>query len=198
LTPPTSGYGTAREITREEERMARAQRDRWANLLAVATWAMLAWILLTWTTSVQVLVFGAVVAVLCAVALAPLGPYARPWRLLRPRRAWRAVALLATCLGRIVVANIGLARRIWDPRLPLRTGMLVIRTAARTPGGLAAVGLTSSLIVDNQLVDIAGQRLQYHAIDVEPTDPRLARPRILGSIDVLIPGMEDAQDGVDG
>jgi multicomponent Na+:H+ antiporter subunit E len=73
---------------------------------------------------------------------------------------------------RIVRANVKLARRIWSPRRPLSSGMLIIPTWARADGELAWTGLITSLIVDNQIVDVDRHRhvLQYHAVAVPPGD----------------------------
>jgi multicomponent Na+:H+ antiporter subunit E len=136
--------------------------------LAIALWAFAVWLLLTWTVTAEQLITGAVVAVGIAVAMAPLGGVVGPWRLLDPRRLAALVRLAALSLVRIVRANISLAVRIWRPSRPLRSGMVVVPTTMRRDGGVASVGLISSLIVDNQIVDLDRKRhvLQYHAIDV--------------------------------
>jgi multicomponent Na+:H+ antiporter subunit E len=149
-------------------------------------WALLTWIVLTWSTSVQQLVAGVVIAVLAACALAPLAPVAAPWAVLAPARAWRVVAIAGDSAVRIVKANVVLARRIWDPRLPIRTGMLVFPTPLRSDGALGAVGILSSLVVDNQIVDLETGHLQYHAIWAEPSDPRHAHPRVMGRLEPLV------------
>ena len=152
----------------------------WPGIIAWWLWAFATWIVLTWTLTVEQLVVGGVVAAVVAAAFAPLGPVAEPWRLLAPRRLGRIVALLGTVVVRTVAANVRLTIRIWSPRLPLRTGMLVVPTTARRPGELTTVGLATSLIVDNQLVDLAprAHQLQYHAVWVTDTDPDRNRARI--------------------
>jgi multicomponent Na+:H+ antiporter subunit E len=142
--------------------------SRLKDVAAGAIWAYAVWLLLTWTATAEQLVFGAVVAVVVAITLAPLGPVVPPWRLLSPRRLVPTVALLVGSAWRIVIANVALARRIWSPLSKLRTGMLVLPTRATSDGELAAVGLITSLIVDNQLVDLdrSEHELQYHATDV--------------------------------
>jgi multicomponent Na+:H+ antiporter subunit E len=163
--------------------------SRFAAVAALAGWAYLLWILLTWTRTAEQLLVGAGIAVLVAVTMAPLGPVAAPWRLLLPRRAWALVRLIANALWRILRANLSLARRIWSPSRPLQSGMIVVPTAERSDAGLAGVGLISSLIVDNQIVDLDRDRalLQYHAVSIPPGDPadsvnrpieRLLRPLV--------------------
>jgi len=135
---------------------------------AIFCWAFLVWVLLTWTLTAEQLLFGALVAAAAAVALAPLGNAAGPWLLLDPRRLAGAVWLLAATGGRIVTSNVRLARRIWDPRRPLTSGMVIAETRQRSAGGLTAVGLMTSVVVDNQLVDLDPSRgqMQYHAVAV--------------------------------
>jgi multicomponent Na+:H+ antiporter subunit E len=106
------------------------------------------------------------------LVMAPLGEVAGPWALLRPRRAAAVLRLAGYALVSIIGANLRLARRIWSPSRPLRSGMVIVSTCARTDGELAATGLISSLIVDNQIVDLDRSEhvLQYHAVAV-PTGP---------------------------
>jgi multicomponent Na+:H+ antiporter subunit E len=162
---------------------------RFVTLVALAVWAYLVWVLLTWTRTAEQLLVGAAVAVLVAVTMAPLGQVAAPWRLAVPRRAWAVVRLVGSALWRILRANLSLARRIWSPNRPLRSGMVVVSTSERSDAGLAAVGLISSLIVDNQIVDLDRDRalLQYHAVSIPARDPaesvnrpieRLLRPLV--------------------
>lgn len=157
-----------------------AAARRVADIVGLAVWCALVWVLLTWTATFEQAVFGVAVSVAVAVALAPLGPVVPPWRLLEPKRLWAALALLATSLGRVVVANVRLAARIWAPSRPLRSGMVIVPTSQRTVFGLTVVGLVTSVVVDNQIVDVDRKRheLAYHAVSVPEGGPREARGQI--------------------
>jgi multicomponent Na+:H+ antiporter subunit E len=159
---------------------------------AIAVWAMATWVLLTWTTAAQPLAFGLAASILTAVALVGLGPVIAPWRLLEPRRLALIARLAAVMAVSVVRANLGLARRIWSPSLPLRSGMLIVPTRAATPAGLAAVGLLSSLVVDNQLVDVDAEahELLFHAIWVRTTDPEAGREQITAPVERLVERLE--------
>lgn len=161
-------------------------------MVALAAWAYLVWIIVTWTLSLEQMLFGLVLAVLTAVGLAPLGDARGPWAFLRPQRLVASVRLILVGAYRILVANVSLAKRIWSPSLPLSSGMVIVPTRERTEGGVAAVGIITSLIVDNQIIDIDRRRhqLQYHAVSVPPQNKQLARRAINGPIEDLLAGIE--------
>ncbi|GAA4385571.1 hypothetical protein GCM10023147_07470 [Tsukamurella soli] len=92
------------------------------RIAALFGWSFGTWLLLTWTVTVEQLTFGGLLALVVACAPAPLGPVARPWRLLDPRCLATVVRLVIVASGRIVVANVLLARRIWAPSRPLASG----------------------------------------------------------------------------
>ena len=172
------------------------------RVLALSCWAYLVWVLLTWTLTLETQLFGAGVALAVAVLLAPLGEVAPPWRLLAPRRLAGAAALLASVAGRVVVANLRLSRLIWHPRLrrpggPLRAGMVIVPTRYQAAGPLTAVGLITSLIVDNQItdLDVGRRQLQYHAVVVPDGGPEQAREEINGPVERLLAPFAGGQAG---
>jgi multicomponent Na+:H+ antiporter subunit E len=158
------------------------------RLVGLFCWAFGVWVLLTWTLTAEQLLFGAVVAVAVALALAPLGEVAGPWRLLRPRALAGGLWLLIAAAGRVLVANLRLSRRIWDPRRPLSSGMVITPTRERQDWSLTAVGLISSLIVDNQLVDLdrRAHELQYHAVAVPEGSAEQVRQQVNGPVEDLL------------
>jgi multicomponent Na+:H+ antiporter subunit E len=123
-----------------------------------------------------------------AATMGPLGDVAAPWTALEPRRLRALLRLVASGTVRVVRANVVLSRRIWSPRRPLRSGMVVVATRAHTDGELAAVGLISSLIVDNQLVDLdrSADRLQYHAVAVPEGPPERKSESINAPVERLV------------
>jgi multicomponent Na+:H+ antiporter subunit E len=136
--------------------------------VALFDWCLATWILLTWTATIEQAAFGVGISLVVALALAPLGDVIGPWRLFSPRVLWRLLRLTAFVVVQIAQANVELAWRVWQRRPPLRTGLVITTTRMRSDAGLAAVGLLSSLIVDNQIVDVdrSTNELLYHAVTV--------------------------------
>lgn len=147
--------------------------------------------MMTWEFTVEQVAFGVGIAVLVGLGLAPLGSAGRPWRPPRVRTLVAGLGLARLFTGKLVMANVKLARRVWLPSRPLRSGMVVADTTQRSPGGLAAVGVITSLIVDNQLVDLDRHRheLQYHTVTVPTRDEPPVRATINGPVERLLDQM---------
>lgn len=167
-----------------------------ATVVALSAWSFVAWVILTWTLTLEQIVFGAAVAVAVAVALSPLGPAVGPWWFLTPPRLLATLRLLLETTVRVIVANVKLSARIWSPRRPLASGMIIVATHEHTDGGLAAVGLISSLVVDNQIVDIdrGTRHLQYHAVSVPEGSRRVARQHVNGPVEDMLKALESRDD----
>lgn len=152
----------------------------------MAVWLWLLWLVLSWTATVEQVAYGFVFAVVLAVPLSALGPVARPWRLLHPVRVFGAICLAGAYLRRMAAANLQLARRIWLPSRPLRSGMVVVDDPTETDGSCTALGLMTSTVVDNQLVDLGQDRgsraMQYHGVWITNDDPASNADKIFGPL----------------
>jgi multicomponent Na+:H+ antiporter subunit E len=155
------------------------------RILAITAWCLLVWEVLVWTATLEQQLVGLGVSIVAAVAFAGFGEVPGPWLVLSPRRLWALARLAGRCAVGIVTANLSLARRIWSLSRPLSSGMVVVPTRVDTDGGLAAVGLLSSLIVDNQIVDLDRNvhQLQYHAVAVPAGTPAEKRQHINGPVE---------------
>jgi multicomponent Na+:H+ antiporter subunit E len=71
--------------------------------------------------------------------------------------------------------------------------MVVVPTRERSDLGLTTVGLVTSLIVDNQIVDLDRRRhlLQYHAVDVPEGSPEDKRAAINEPVERALEGLKD-------
>jgi multicomponent Na+:H+ antiporter subunit E len=163
------------------------------RIAALWLWGFGVWVLLTWTRTFSQLLFGLALALVVAAGCAFFGPVAAPWAYASPVRLIATARLFVSALARIVGANISLARRIWSPSLPLRSGMVIVPTEFTSEGGLAAVGLITSVIVDNQLVDldVAQGELQYHGVWISSGDPQENRLHMNGPVEARLKGIVD-------
>jgi multicomponent Na+:H+ antiporter subunit E len=161
------------------------------GMLALFPWCFLVWVVLTWTLTIEQMVFGVLAAALVTVGLSPRRRVAGPWLLFLPRNLAVIGRLLVLVVARVVVANIHLASMVWRPHIPVRSGMVVVPTRVKSSGALTVVGLLSSLIVMNQIVDVDRERgqLQYHTVDA-PGGTDEAYDTMNGPIERILAGWE--------
>jgi len=136
----------------------------WRTRVARALALLAAWVVLTGTDPVG-LVIGVLAALAAAAAsLRLLPPGALP---IQPRAL---AALLARLPGQAVVAGADVARRALDPRLPLRPGVVSVRL--RLPPGPAQgafrafASLLPGTVAASAVVD-ASRRLDVHCLDLD-------------------------------
>lgn len=156
---------------------------RWLALLG---WNFPAWLLLTGTTTRDSMLTGLVVSALVAAALAPLGRVVGPWTFVSPARLGPQLKLAGRMLVGITTANLELVRRTWSlPRTDVTPGMVIVPTRARSDAELTAVGMLTSLVVDNQFVDVdrSTHELLFHAIAVPQGGPEERRDEINRTIE---------------
>jgi multicomponent Na+:H+ antiporter subunit E len=129
--------------------------------------------MLSLSVTVESLLTGVVLSVGAAAALSRLGAVHGPWALLRPGRLGPLLRLVGGLAVDSTRANLQMARRVWTPRPRLRTGMVVVGTRARTDGQVGAVGLLTSLVVDNQVIDVDldERTMLYHCVEVPRGEP---------------------------
>ncbi|WP_246336430.1 Na+/H+ antiporter subunit E [Flexivirga oryzae] len=157
------------------------------SLISSFVWAFLCWLVLTWSTETEQLVSGALLAGAVTAGNYGLGTVARPWAVLDPRRLVALMRLAGTSGGRLLVAGMSLSRVVWSGGSRPGSGLVAIGTDEHRDGGLATVGLLTSLTPDNQLVDLDRRRsvLLYHTLRVRP-DRAEQRRALTGSVEHAI------------
>jgi multicomponent Na+:H+ antiporter subunit E len=187
---PMRGYAAGQRVVgstsrRRGMRQGSTRRALLVRYAGAVLWCYLVWNLLTWTASAENMGIGFGVAMLVALAVASAGEVVPPWRLLDPRRWWGLVRLVGVVAWGVARENVKLAYRIWAPARPIRSGMVTAPTLARTDGELATVGLTTSLIVDNQIIDLdrSTHRLQFHGVALPERGDDNARSAINGPVE---------------
>lgn len=107
-------------------------------------------------------------ALLLALAIPPLLGALWPEGLVL-RRPLRALRLLATLLGDIVVANLQVARRILGPQSRLRPGFVWVPLELENPHAIAAFATMITLTPGTLSADITPDRrwLLVHALDLD-------------------------------
>ncbi len=131
---------------------------------------LLVWLLLTSSLHWQSLATGAVVALILALFLGRT--YARlglpPISL---KRIWYFILYLAVLLQEIVRANLDVAYRVLHPKLPIKPGIVVIKTELRQDIARTILANSITLTPGTFTLDVIGDTLLIHWIDVRSEDP---------------------------
>ena len=123
------------------------------------------WLLLTWSFDVQGLIAGAVLAVLFSLVLAGLLPQ-RVERLFSPVRWFWAIAHLLSLMLWIIVANFDVFYRVIHPNLPIRPGIVKVKTSLKTDEGKTFLANSITLTPGTLTIDVIDDWLYVHWINV--------------------------------
>ena len=129
---------------------------------------MLLWVLLT---PFDMQEFWAGIAVSALVALFTLGLEPVLWDLrLTPKAFAYAIAFFFVFLKELVVSNIDVARRVINPKLPIKPGIVKVKT--RLKSNIAKMMLANSITLTpgTLTVDIKGEYLYIHWIEIQHND----------------------------
>lgn len=156
------------------------------NRLVLFVLLLLFWIMLTWTAELpgpaylQDIGAGLAVAVLVTWALGDL-PSARTTRWLEPRRYGWALAYMFVLAANIVKANLEVAYRVLHPAMPIRPGIVRVKTKLRSRAARTILGNSITLCPGTLTLDIwEDGTMLVHWIYVRSEDEEEAAREILG------------------
>lgn len=105
-----------------------------------------------------------------------------PWRDIRvsAQRFSHFVRYTGVFLVELVRANLNMLRYVYAPRIEINPGIVRIRTRLKTPVGRLALANSIALTPGSLVVDIDGDSLYVHWLDVATTDADAATRLIAG------------------
>jgi multicomponent Na+:H+ antiporter subunit E len=98
-----------------------------------------------------------------------------------PARLYHFVLYTGVFLIELVRANINMMRYVYAPRIKIKPGIVKINTNLKTPVGRLALANSIALTPGSLVVDIDGDNLFIHWLDVKTTDPHEATRVIAGA-----------------
>jgi multicomponent Na+:H+ antiporter subunit E len=91
--------------------------------------------------------------------------------LLWPQRMLWALAYIPVLFVAVVRANLDVARRVLHPALPIRPGIVKVRTSLKNPSARVLLANSITLTPGTLSVDLVGDVLYVHRIHVPEEDP---------------------------
>ncbi|MCD4690979.1 Na+/H+ antiporter subunit E [bacterium] len=137
------------------------------------------WLILTWSLDPQEVAAGIVVSlVIAGIARGAVQSVTSCPSSVLKRIAY-LIAYIPYLLVAIVAANIDVAKRVVNPRLPIRPGIVKVRTNLKSPLGRLFLTSSITLTPGTLTVEISGRELYIHWIDVEAEGVEEASERIV-------------------
>jgi len=156
--------------------------------LILFVFAWIVWCLLTWPLGLPVLLAGAGVAALVAFLTGDLF-VKRPHLLRNPIRYWYfCFVYLPVFLWQCLRANIDVAWRVLNPRLPIRPGIVRVHTELKSDAGLTLLANSITLTPGTMTVDVDRDEgiLYVHCIDVKDAEIEAASREIAGRFEYIL------------
>ena len=94
------------------------------------------------------------------------------WKNIRwtPQGLYHSIAYLGTFVVELVRANINMMSYVYAPRIDIKPGIVKVRTRLTSPIGRLALTSSIALTPGSLVIDLRGDRLFIHWLDVQTTD----------------------------
>ena len=131
---------------------------------------LLIWLIANGTLAQNTVITGVIVSAVIALAFAT---FARVYSVIRwsPRVIFYYLMYLGVFLFELTRANLNVMRLVFSPRIDIHPGIIEIKTALKSPMGRLALANSITLTPGTLVVDIRGDSLYIHWINVSTTDP---------------------------
>lgn len=143
------------------------------------------WMVANGSLAFDTVIAGAVISAVIALAFARFsGVYSVVrWT---PTVFYYYLKYLAVFFVELVKANIAVMRLVFSPRINIKPGIIEIKTELKSPIGRLALANTITLTPGTLVVDMRGDSLFVHCINIGSTDQEKATAEISGRFEKLL------------
>jgi len=131
------------------------------------------WLLLTWSLAPQEIIVGAALALLLSTLLFDVFLQGSE-KLVQPARYFWFLVYLPVFFYYVLHANLDVAYRVLHPEMPIRPGIVKVRTTLKSEMGKTFLANSITLTPGTLTVDIVGDHLYIHWINIVTEDPQAA------------------------
>lgn len=127
---------------------------------------LILWLLLTWSLQPAEVIAGAVISIIVIALMGNLF-IEKAVKILNPVRLFWGIIYVPYLLWYIIVANFDVAYRVINPSLPIRPGIVKIKTGLKTEMGKTFLANSITLTPGTMTVDVVDDELYIHWINVK-------------------------------
>ncbi|CAN7647996.1 Na+/H+ antiporter subunit E [Rhizobium sp. LjRoot258] len=148
------------------------------GLILLWSFLLVVWLVINSSVEPPIVGVGALVSLVVAVIFIRRGDV---WRIkVTPRKIFHFIAYTGVFLVELVKANVNMLRYVYAPRIDIRPGIVKIRMPLKSPIGRLALANSIALTPGSLVMDLRGDALFIHWLDVKTTDPEGATRMIIG------------------
>jgi len=147
--------------------------------------ALILWLLLLWPVNYQDVIMGILVALLTSFMFAEIFDELSD-KILEPRRYFWFLIYIPVFLWECIKANFDVAYRVIHPKLPINPGVVKVKTSLKSAFSKTLLANSITLTPGTLSVDIVGEYLYIHWIDVKDKDVKKATAIIVERFENLI------------
>ena len=132
--------------------------------------AFIIWMLLTWRIDAQVIIAGLITSVIVALLFHEILP--KEYRVfISPVRVFWVLLYLPVFFYYVLKANLDVVYRALHPKMPIKPGIVKIKTILKTESGITALANSITLTPGTLTVDLTDDGFLYiHWINVKSDD----------------------------
>lgn len=131
---------------------------------------LIIWVLLTWSLQWQELLVGAFIALVAQLMLGDIFPIGAV-KIFNPVRFFWFVVYAIVFIGYVIKANFDVAYRVLNVYLPIKPGIVKVRTKLKTDMARTFLANSITLTPGTLSIDIVGDHLYVHWINIVSADP---------------------------
>jgi len=147
--------------------------------------SFLLWIGLSWSVDLQHILSGIVLAVICGLIFGE-NFIKETQKVLSPVRWFWVFVYIPVFVWEMAKANFDVAYRVLHPLMPIRPGIVKIKTKIKSGMGRAILANSITLTPGTFTVDIKDDTLYIHCIKVKDTDVEKASKNIAGKFEKIL------------
>ena len=142
-----------------------------ARKLIIFLVLFITWLLLTWSLDPEELIAGAAVAFLISFLFWDVFLKEGQRTIFKPKRFLWLLLYLPVFFYYVIKANFDVAYRVLHPEMPINPGIVRVKTSLKTETGKTFLANSITLTPGTLTVDIVGDYLYVHWINISTADP---------------------------
>ena len=132
--------------------------------------ALVVWLLLTWSLDTQMLIAGVIASIIVAVLFHEIMPKEHKV-FISPVRMFWLLLYVPVFFYYMLIANLDVVYRARHPKMPIKPGIVKIKTKLNTDSGITALANSITLTPGTLTVDLTNDGFLYvHWINVKSDD----------------------------